>query len=118
MKIDSKPSPVGRYLEGLKSCWPRRSLQSVDYPTAISHDEYQLEKLEKPHRYAHLFHHPKMLGLLKPKICPHLGEATEALDYSRQSQRRFKTYRQESSEELLVNRVHEHKRQELLTAEA
>jgi transposase len=78
-----------------------------------------LEKLEKRHRYTHLFHRAKMLELLKAEECSNLGEAAKALGYSRrQCQRWFITYRQEGLEEFLVSRVHERAPKELVTQEA
>ena len=77
------------------------------------------EQLEKRHRYSHLFHRVKMLRLLKSEECSSLGEAAEALGYSRrQCQRWFITYRQEGLEELLVSRVHERGPNEIVTREA
>src|SRR3712207_9229321 len=61
----------------------------------------------------------KMLGLLKSGVCSNLGEAARTLGYSRrQCQRWFITYRQEGLEELLVSRVGERGRRELVTEEA
>ena len=91
----------------------------TDYPRVIEEDLRELEKLEKRHRYSHLFHRVKMLRLLKSEECSSLGEAAEALGYSRrQCQRWFITYRQEGLEELLVSRVHERGPTELVTEEA
>ena len=60
-----------------------------------------------------------MLGLLKSGVCSNLGEAARTLGYSRrQCQRWFITYRQEGLEELLVSRVGERGRRELVTEEA
>jgi transposase len=91
----------------------------IDYPRVIAEDQEELEKLEKRHRYSHLFHRVKMLRLLKSEECSNLGEAAKALGYSRrQCQRWFLTYRQESLEELLVSRVGERGPTELVTEEA
>jgi hypothetical protein len=40
----------------------------IDYPIVISENERELEKLEKRHRYSHLFHRVKMLRLLKSGV--------------------------------------------------
>jgi transposase len=91
----------------------------IDYPTVIKENERELEKLEKRHRYSHLCHRVKMLRLLKSGVCSNLGEAAQTLGYSRrQCQRWFITYRQEGLEELLVSRVGERGRRELITEEA
>jgi transposase len=91
----------------------------IDYPRVITEDQEKLKKLEKRHRYSHLFHRVKMLRLLKSGECSNLGEAAEALGYSRrQCQRWFLTYRQEGLEELLVSRVGERGPTELVTQEA
>jgi hypothetical protein len=90
----------------------------IDYPIVISENERELEKLEKRHRYSHLFHRVKMLRLLKSGVCSNLGEAAQTLGYSRQCQRWFITYKQEGLEELLVSRVGERGRRELITEEA
>jgi hypothetical protein len=66
----------------------------IDYPQVIKEDLQQLEKLEKRHRYSHLFHRMKMLRLLKSAQCSNLGEAAKALGYSwRQCQRWFQEFR-------------------------
>ena len=61
-----------------------------------------------------------MLRLLKSGECSSLGEAAEALGYSRrQCQRWFITSRQEGLEELLVSRVHDERGpNEIVTREA
>jgi hypothetical protein len=42
----------------------------IDYPRVIEEDQEDLEKLEKRHRYTHLFHRVKMLRLLKSgRVC-------------------------------------------------
>ncbi len=90
----------------------------IDYPAVISESEQELKKLEKQHRYTHLFHRVKMLRLLKSGECRNLGEAAEALGYSwRQCQRWFATYRKGGLEELLVSRVGERGPRELVTDE-
>lgn len=94
-------------------------MPKTDYPRVIEENLPILEKLEKRHRYSHLFHRVKMLRLLKSQECSNLGEAAEALGYSRrQCQRWFITYKQEGLEELLVSRVHERGPTELVTEEA
>ena len=94
-------------------------MPNIDYPRVIKEDPKELEKLEKRHRYSHLFHRVKMLRLLKSGGCSNLGEAAKALGYSRrQCQRWFLTYKQEGLEKLLVSRVHERGPTELVTDEA
>jgi predicted DNA-binding transcriptional regulator YafY len=91
----------------------------IDYPRVITEDQEKLKKLEKRHRYSHLFHRVKMLRLLKSGEGSNLREAAEALGYSRrQCQRWFLTYMQEGLEELLVSRVGERGPTELVTQEA
>jgi transposase len=91
----------------------------VLYPQVIKEDHHELEKLEKYHRYTHLFQRVSMLRLLKSGACHNLGEAADALGYSwRQCQRWFASYRQGGLEELLKSRVDERGRQELVTPEA
>ncbi len=73
------------------------------------------KKLERRHRYTHLFHRVRMLRLLKSGESTNLGEAAKALGYSRrQCQRWFLTYKREGLEELLVSRVHERGPRELV----
>jgi len=94
-------------------------MPQIDYPQVICEDQETLKKLEKRHRYSHLFHRVRMLRLLKSGECSNLGEAAKALGYSRrQCQRWFLTYRQEGLEELLVSRVGERGPTELVTEEA
>jgi transposase len=94
-------------------------MPNIDYTRAITEDEERLIKLEKRHRYTHLFHRAKMLRLLKSGECSSLGEAAEALGYSwRQCQRWFAAYRREGLDELLVSRVGERGPSELVTDEA
>lgn len=91
----------------------------IDYPEVIEESQKGLQKLEKRHRYTHLFHRVKMLRLLKSGECRNLGEAAEALGYSwRQCQRWFATYREGGLDELLVSRVHERGPKELVTDKA
>jgi transposase len=91
----------------------------IHYSRAIKESQEELQKLEKRHRYSHLFHRVKMLGLLKSEECSNLGEAAEALGYSwRQCQRWFATYQKGSLGELLVSRVNERGPKELVTEEA
>ena len=94
-------------------------MPQINYPRVIAEDQEELNKLEKRHRYSHLFHRVKMLRLLKSGECSNLGEAAEALGYSRrQCQRWFLTYKQEGLEKLLVSRVHERGPKELVTDKA
>lgn len=94
-------------------------MPKIDYPQVIEESEGELEKLEKRHRYSHLFHRVKMLRLLKSTQCRNLGEAAKALGYSwRQCQRWFSAYRQGGVEELLVSRIDERGPKELITQEA
>jgi transposase len=94
-------------------------MPNIDYPQVIEEDPEELQKLEKRHRYSHLFHRVRMLRLLKSEECADLGKAAEALGYSRrQCQRWFIVYRREGLEKLLVSRVHERGPKELVTEEA
>ncbi len=94
-------------------------MPQINYPQVIAEDQEELKKLEKRHRYSHLFHRIRMLRLLKSGECSNLGEAAKALGYSRrQCQRWFLTYKQEGLEELLVSRVGERGPTELVTEEA
>lgn len=94
-------------------------MPKIDYPNVIEEDVQELEKLEKRHRYSHLFHRVRMLRLLKSGECKNLSEAAEALGYSwRQCQRWFATYRQGGKRELLVSRVDERGPKELVSEEA
>ncbi|MDQ3521786.1 MAG: winged helix-turn-helix domain-containing protein [Gemmatimonadota bacterium] len=88
----------------------------IDYPHLIEESEERLEKLEKRHRYTHLFHRVRMLGLLKSGECSTLGRAVEALGYSRrQGQRWLSAYKEGGMEELLTSRVDERGRAELVS---
>ncbi len=94
-------------------------MPKILYTQVITEDPQQLEKLEKQHRYTHLFQRVRMLRLLKSGECSNLSEAADALGYSwRQCQRWFASYRQGGLEELLKSRVEERGRQELVTEEA
>src|SRR5918998_3592139 len=94
-------------------------MPKILYSRVIEEDPQQLKKLEKRHRYSHLFQRLRMLRLLKSEECRNLGEAAQALGYSwRQCQRWFKSYQQGGIEELLISRVSERGRQELVTEEA
>jgi len=94
-------------------------MPKIDYPRVIKEDQEELEKLEKRHRYSHLFHRAKMLRLLKSGQCSNLGQAAEALGYSwRQCQRWFATYTKGSLKGLLVSRVDERGPKELVIEEA
>jgi transposase len=91
----------------------------IDYPKVIEESPKELRKLERRHRYTHLFHRVKMLKLLKSGECSNLREAAEALGYSwRQCQRWFASYREGGLDELLVSRVGERGPKELITDEA
>ena len=92
----------------------------IDYPNVITESPEQLHELEKRHRYTHLFQRVRMLRLLKSGECSNLGEAADALGYSRrQCQRWWSTYYAEGGvDELLVSRVAQGGRQELITEEA
>ena len=91
----------------------------IDYPRMIEESEENLRKLEKRHRYGHLFHRVKMLRLLKSGEFSTLGEAVEALGYSRrQGQRWIACYKEGGLTQLLLNRVDERGRRELVTEEA
>ncbi len=52
-------------------------MPQIDYPRVIAEDQEELKKLEKRHRYSHLFHRVKMLRLLKSGECSNLGEAAK-----------------------------------------
>ena len=94
-------------------------MPKILYPQVVTEDQKELEKLEKRHRYTHLFQRVRMLGLLKSGECSNLGEAAEALGYSwRQCQRWFASYRHGGLQELLKSKVDERGRQELVTPEA
>ena len=95
-------------------------MPKILYPQVIQEDPHELEKLEKHHRYTHLFQRVRMLRLLKSGECSNLGEAADALGYSwRQCQRWFASYREGGLQELLKSRVDERGRQEeLVTPEA
>ncbi len=65
----------------------------IDYPNVIAESTERLQELEKRHRYTHLFQRVRMLGLLKSAERTDLGEAAEALGYSRrQCQRWWNAY--------------------------
>ena len=94
-------------------------MPKIHYPQVITEDPQELERLEKQHRYSHLFQRVRMLRLLKSGACSNLGEAGDALGYSwRQCQRWFASYRQGGLKELLRSRVDERGRQELVTEDA
>jgi transposase len=94
-------------------------MPKILYPQVIEEDPQQLKELEKRHRYSHLFQRVRMLRLLKSEECTNLGEAAQALGYSwRQCQRWFRSYQEGGIEELLISRVSERGRQELVTEEA
>ncbi len=94
-------------------------MPKILYPQVIKEDPRRLEKLEKHHRYTHLFQRVRMLRLLKSGECSNLGEAADALGYSwRQCQRWCASYTEGALEELLKSRVEERGPQELVTPEA
>jgi transposase len=94
-------------------------MPKILYSQVIEEDPQQLKELEKRHRYSHLFQRVRMLRLLKSEECTNLGEAAQALGYSwRQCQRWFRSYQEGGIEELLISRVSERGRQELVTEEA
>ena len=94
-------------------------MPKILYSRVIVEDLLQLKKLEKYHRYSHLFQRVRMLRLLKSEECPNLGETARVLGYSwRQCHRWFASYRKGGIEELLKSRVAERGRQELVTPEA
>src|SRR5215211_5649384 len=78
-------------------------MPKILYPQVIEEDPHELEKLEKHHRYTHLFQRVRMLRLLKSGECSNLAEAAEALSYSwRQCQRWFASYKQGGLQELVT----------------
>lgn len=94
-------------------------MPKIHYPRVIEEDQRELERLEKHHRYTHLFQRVRMLRLLKSGECRNLGEAADALGYSwRQCQRWFASYKEGGLEELLKSRVSKRGRKELVTSEA
>jgi hypothetical protein len=54
-------------------------MPKILYPQVIEEDPRELEKLEKHHRYTHLFQRVRMLRLLKSGECSNLPEAADAL---------------------------------------
>ena len=94
-------------------------MPKILYTQVIQEESHELEKLEKHHRYTHLFQRVRMLRLLKSGECSNLAEAADALGYSwLQLQRWFAFYRQGGLQELLKSRVDERGRKELVTPEA
>jgi len=94
-------------------------MPKIHYLRVIEEDPKELKKLEKYHRYTHLFQRVRMLRLLRSEECCNLGEAARALGYSwRQCQRWFQSYQKGGIEELLKSRVSQRGRQELVTPEA
>lgn len=90
----------------------------IDYPNVIAENTEQLHQLEKHHRYTHLFQRVRMLRLLKSGECSNLGEAAQALGYSRrQCQRWWSTYTEGGLDELLVSRLDERGSQEFVSEE-
>ena len=100
--------------------WHNECMPKILYTQVIEEEPHELEKLEKHHRYTHLFQRVRMLRLLKSGECSNLAEAADALGYSwRQCQRWFASYRHGGLQELLKSRVDERGRQEeLVTPEA
>lgn len=91
----------------------------IDYPQLIEESEEELHDLEKRHRYTHLFHRVRMLGLLKRGECSTLGKAVEVLGFSRrQGQRWLSAYKEGGMDELLASRLEERGRSEMVTEEA
>lgn len=91
----------------------------IDYPQFIEESEEQLRKLEKRHRYSHLFHRVRMLGLLKSEEYSTIEEAAKSLGFSRrQAQRWFASYKEGGMGAMLTSRVEERGRSELVTDEA
>jgi transposase len=94
-------------------------MPKILYTQLIQEEPHELEKLEKHHRYTHLFQRVRMLRLLKSGECSNLAQAADALGYSwRQCQRWFAFYSHGALQELLKSRVDERARQELVTPEA
>lgn len=94
-------------------------MPNIDYPQMIVESEEDLKKLEKRHRYSHLFHRVRMLRLLKAGEFSTLGEVVQALGYSRrQGQRWLAAYKEGGLARLLVSRVDERGRSELVSEEA
>jgi len=94
-------------------------MPKILYSQVIEEDPQELKKLEKRHRYSHLFQRVRMLRLLKSEEWRNLTEAARALGYSwRQCQRWFASYEKGGVEELLKSGVSERGRQELVTPEA
>lgn len=91
----------------------------IDYPRFIEESEEKLRKLEKRHRYSHLFCRVRMLALLKSEEYSTIEEAAKSLGYSRrQAQRWFSAYKEGGMEAMLTSRVEERGRSELVTDEA
>ena len=91
----------------------------IDYPRFIEESEDELRRLEKRHRYSHLFHRVRMLVLLKSVEYSTLQEAAKSLGYSRrQGQRWFASYKEGGMEKMLESRVEERGRSEMVTDEA
>ena len=62
--------------------WHNEDMPKILYAQVIKEDPHELEKLEKHHRYTHLFQRVRMLRLLKSGECSNLAEAADALGYS------------------------------------
>src|SRR5215208_619736 len=95
-------------------------MPKILYPQVIEEDPHELEKLEKHHRYTHLFQRVRMLRLLQSGERSNLAEAADALGYSwHKCQRWLASYRHGGLQEQLKSRVDERGRQEeLVTPEA
>lgn len=99
--------------------WHNEAMPHIDYPNVITENAEQLRELEKRHRYTHLFQRVRMLRLLKSGECSDLGEAADALGYSRrQCQRWWGAYTEGGLNKLLVSRIDERGRQEFVTEKA
>jgi hypothetical protein len=88
-------------------------MPKIDYQEVINEDPQELEKLEKLHRYTHLFERVRIGRLLKSGACLDLGEVAQTLGCSwRQCQRWFASYRKDGLGGLLQGGVGERGRQE------
>ena len=91
----------------------------IDYPNVITESLEQLHESEKRHRYTHLFQRVRMLRLLQSGECSNLGEAANALGYSRrQCQRWWEAYTEGGLDELHMSWVDERGRQVFVTDKA
>ena len=69
-------------------------MPKILYRQVIQEDPHELLKLEKHHRYTHLFQRVRMLRLLKSAECSNMALAADAVGYSswHQCQRWFASY--------------------------